>query len=190
MKNIKRKLYIIPGHGDKIINRNYRNLIRSVGGGFAVVPIKYTFSKQHSFSKVVERVKKQIPEDCSQDIIFGFSTGALIAYQLSSQIKFHLVLVCSISSILNKDLLLYPKKEVEKIFSDAQIKELSGMKYARPISPFVLFYGTSETSEVIKRTKKLHTDFGGDLIPVVKAEHKLSENYVNTIGKYIVSKKL
>ncbi len=181
----KTKLYIIPGWGEKITGKNYQNLINSVKDKYTVIPVEYISAENQSLSENIKQARSQIIKPSSKDIILGFSVGALIAYQLASKIKFKLAVICSISSVLEKDLLLYPKKEVEKIFNPAQIKELNKMSYGHPISPIILFYGALETPQVIKRSQKLHKRLGGNLISVGKCQHQLSGDYLEAVKKQL-----
>mgnify|MGYP001611063893 CR=1 FL=1 len=184
VKNMKPKLYIIPGWGEKITGKNYQDLIESITGHYKVVPIKlnlvnkkYVFGETQLFSKVVEKARDQIQGSPAKDMILGFSVGASVAYELATQIKFRLAIICSISPIFGKDLSSLPPEKVSDLTS-AQFEELTAMNYRAPLSPIVLFYGSSEPVEVIKRSKKLHRDFGGTLISIPNGQHKLHGNYL------------
>jgi len=181
----KQKLYIIPGWGEKITGKNYQNLINSAREKYTVVPVEYISVKGRLFSENIKQAKSQIIGLASDDVVLGFSNGALIAYQLTTQIKFKLAIICSISAILDKDLLLYPKKERDKIFTTAEIRELNKITYRRPISPIVIFYGSLETSETIKRSKKLHEQFGGTLVSIGKYNHRLTGDYLEAVKKQL-----
>lgn len=185
MKKTKPKLYIILGWGEKFTKKNYKNLVHFARGKYAVVPIKSSFSKKKLFSENIEEAKNQMVDVSFQDVILGFSIGALVAYQLASQFKFKKAVICSMSAILDKDLSFYSKKDQGKAFSEEQIKEFNKMKYGRPISPLVIFYGALEGSEVAERSKKLYKKYGGNLISIEKGKHRLIGDYLEMVKKYL-----
>ena len=186
------KLYLILGFQENIKNSHYQDLIKSVENYYEVVPIElglidlvYTFGKDKTFAEVIARAKNQIIGDISKDIILGFSIGGLVAYQLSTKIKFKKVIVCSICSILEGDLNLYPQEEANKIFTSKQIKEISSLKYEAPLSPLVLFFGIKETKQVIRRSKILNKKFGGAIFKIKGTGHDLSGKYLEEVKRVI-----
>ncbi len=189
MKSIKPKFYIIPGWGGKIHSRSYQSLIRSVKGRYVVVPVElsltdkqYLFGKNRQFSEILKKAKQQIKKGSSKDAIFGFSIGALIAYKLATKIKFKQVIICSISPILDEDLSLYPPKEVVKIFTPEQVKELNKIKYGKPKGKTAIFYGTLESKECIERSKRLPSDI---VTPIKNTKHSLTSNYLKAVKQLI-----
>ena len=178
MKNSNPNLYIIPGWGEKITRKNYQMIISSVDSKYNIVPIEYTSKKGILFSDIVTQCKNQINKQTSKDTILGFSVGALIAFQLSSKIKFKKSILCSVSALFENDINLYPKSEVDKIFTKAEVDNMKKLKYEKPLSSFVLLHGTLETKELIKRSQKIHQKFGGTLISIANYDHSLNKEYL------------
>ena len=183
MKDKKPTLYIVPGWGEKISQRNYKKLIATARAKYKVVPITYSYSKKVLLSKNIAKVKNYIKKPSKNDVIMGFSFGALIVYQIAGEMKFKQVFICSISPVVGGDLNLYPQKEVKKVFSEEQAKEQNKIKYKKPISPVTMFYGTKETKQLIFRSKALHKKYGGKLISIVSQHHELSSGYLDLIYK-------
>lgn len=190
MKNIKPKLYILLGWGEKITQRNYQSIIKSVSSKFTVVPItlplfdrEYVFTKKSLFGVYLSKANKQIKKPAQTDVILGFSIGALIAYKLATKIKFKKAVICSISPILEKDLNLYPPKEVVRAFTTKQIKELNKTSYDTSISPISIVYGSLEGKECIKRSKALN-EINKNLSflkSVRGSKHRLDGDYLNFV---------
>ncbi len=179
------KLYLIIGWQENINSSNYQELIKSVEKRYEVVHVDLQEKDHDLFSVLMDRARKQIVGDTSKDIILGFSIGALVAWQLAGEYKFKKMIACSISSILEGDLDLYPQEEVNKIFTPEQIKDLSQTKYAKPLCPTLLLYGSEETKEVIKQSEKLSKKFNGTLLKINGAKHDLSGDYLKEVKRII-----
>lgn len=183
---MKSKFYILPGWGHKFTDQSYQILIKKIEDNYDIIPVetglmdeKYVFGDR-LFSQVVTEVKKQVNEPAGKDVIFGFSVGATLAYQLATQIKFRLAVVCSVSPILGDDIYLTNKEEI-KVFSPIQIEDLKSLDYGRPLTPLSIYYGSREVQQIKDRSKKLHSKYGGALFEVKNGEHELSPEYVDTI---------
>jgi hypothetical protein len=183
--NPKAKFYIVPGWGEKITSINYQKLVNFLKDKYHVVPIKYASNKTALLSENIIQAENQIAGLSSNDIILGFSHGALITYKLATKIKFKKAYICSISPILEKDLSSYPPKDVLENFNNVQVNELNKLKYGKSISPAHLFYGSKESMEVIKRTKTLSRKFKYPVTIVDNCKHILSANYIGAIKKIL-----
>src|SRR3989344_7131050 len=107
----QRKLYIIPGLGETTRSKNYKEVIRSAKNeGLLVVPVNITWSADKDMSHYIRQADNQIPNNITQDFIFGFSFGAYIASILAKEKKAVGYIFCSISPYFKADLKYIPDK--------------------------------------------------------------------------------
>ncbi|MEK7610673.1 MAG: hypothetical protein AAB468_02895 [Patescibacteria group bacterium] len=187
------KLYLITGLGEKNTDQNYKDFITSLEGKYVVIPVDlgldnspYTFGENGSFGEMLAKARAQIVDNTPDDVIMGFSIGALITYQLATEIKFSKAIICSICSILDGDLDFYPAEEVKKIFTDKQIRDLLSSQYGRPLGLTTLLYGANETKEVIARSKKLAKQFEVLLVEISGAGHNFSGQYLQSVKNLLI----
>lgn len=191
MKN-KLKLYILPGWGDRVTDPNYQRIIKHASKKYDFVPLKvatrnrkYAFGSDKSIYEILDNIEKQIIKPCSEDILLGFSVGALEAFLISRKLKFGKLILCSMSPILGKDILLYNKNEIKDI-SLQQYKELQKIGYMKIKSKsVVLFYGSKEHEFVKNRSKVLGKRNGYKAIEIEGATHDLNEVYFNVLKKFL-----
>ena len=181
----KQKLYIIPGWGETPRFKNSRELIDIVSEKYEVVPIRYVSKKGALLSENLKIVRDQLKSPTNKSIVLGFSMGALFAYILASEIKFEKVIICSISPILENDLDFYAPKDVHKIFTDREIKNLKTLKYKKLKCPAVFLYGDKEGEEETFRTKELYKKNGGRIIVIKNQDHSMSGAYLENIKKIL-----
>ncbi|MCC7436412.1 hypothetical protein IT402_00860 [Candidatus Nomurabacteria bacterium] len=185
MNRKKPKLYIIPGWGEKITMKGYKGIVSFTKERYEVVPLNFISKKGLLFSENIKIVDRQINKVSSKDIILGFSAGALIAYKMSVKFKFKLAIICSISAIIENDLSMYPKKEVDKIFTKSEINDLNKIKYGKAKSKTIFIIGSNESKEVISRSKKLYEKNNSTLIYIGNQGHSFSGKYVDRVKKEI-----
>lgn len=178
---MQKKVYFIPGWGETKKFKYSDKLIKAIRKGYRVIPIDYVSKRGTTLSKNIELILKQIKKPTSKDILIGFSMGALFAYILSTRMKFKKVIICSISPVLENDLDIYPKKEISKIFSPTEIKELRRLKYTEPKNVSTYMCGDKEKKETIDKTRWLAKKFKGNLIIVKNTKHELGDKYIKQI---------
>lgn len=193
MTKIKRKLYILPEWGGRLTDKNYRKLISIARSKrYEIVPVKistrnrkYSLGSKESLAKITQKIKEQIIKPCSNDTLFGFSIGALQAYQVARYLNIGHVILCSISPILGSDLLSYPKNEVTDL-SLSQYKEMSKMNYATLVSKKIsLLYGDKESEILKNRCIRLGTRKRYTAIEIKNAGHILDEIYLRAVKKVL-----
>lgn len=180
------KLYIIPGWGETVKFKQSRELINWASHKYEVVPIRYISKKGVLPSENLKIVRDQIKSPTNRSVIFGFSMGALLAYILASEIKFEKAIICSISPILEKDLDFYTLKDVHKLFTDREIRELKTLKYKKLKCPAVFMCGDKEGKEETFRTKKLYEKNGGKMIVIKNQEHSMDGVYLERVKKILL----
>ena len=176
MKNKTKKLYILTGWGERLMDKNYQALISAVRNRYEVIPLKIV-TRNPKFClgvkplrDILNSLEKQIKEPHT---IIGFSDGALLAYLIAPRVKPKRLILCSLPPMIGKDLTDH------KFLTNEQISELSAMGY--PKYPATIFYGSKEIEKLKKVSKKL----GGIEIP--NAVHKLEREYLDVVTKKILS---
>jgi len=108
-------------------------------------------------------------------VVFGFSTGALIAYKLKTPVKKGIY--CSMSEILGSDSKGVLKHMV-KYFGNKTTNELKKLRYGKPkAKKFIMFCGDKEMS---KRMLKL-----GKVKIIKNTGHKFTKAYKQAVLKVI-----
>jgi esterase/lipase len=189
---MKQRIFFIPGLGENAKLRYSKEFINQNKDHYTIVPILlpynegYIVGKNNSLVDLVNDAKKQISQYKirKEDIIVGFSMGALIAYMISTKIKFQKVLICSITAILGEDTHFFTEVE-KKYFSNKQLKELAKLKYKKPISPVIYFSASKESKEMTQRPKKLHEKYGGLYISVGRWPHSFSGKYIEVVKRFL-----
>lgn len=180
------KLYLIPAYKETIRNQGYGRVIKAAEkAGYTVEVLNLQIQNQN-FSDVVAEGTKIISQDKSKSkAIFGFSTGALIAYKLSTQIPIEKGLFCSISPILGGDI---PKniRPYIKLFGKESVDELKKSDYGVSQAKQPLFFcGDKEGRKLIGRTKEISQLSCGQTIIIKNNEHELNSGYVKEVVKFL-----
>lgn len=158
------KFYIIPGYGES--SRNYRWLISAAKKKYDVEILNLQL-KNRSLAKLAQT---KIDPD---SIVFGFSTGALIAYKLKTPVKKGIY--CSLSEILGGDTRGIFNHMVD-YFGKKTADELKRSRYGRPrAKKFVLFCGDKEMTERMAK-------FGGVRI-IKNTGHEFTKAYKRAVLK-------
>lgn len=132
----KMKFYIIPGYKETI--NNYRWLIVEAKKKYDVEFLDLQLKN----NSLLELSKTKIE---SNSIVFGFSTGALIAYKLKTSVRKGVY--CSMSELLGSDTKPILKHMV-KYFGNKTTNELRKLRYGKPkAKKFVIFCGDKEISK-------------------------------------------
>ncbi|HEY4503986.1 MAG TPA: hypothetical protein VJJ28_02665 [Candidatus Paceibacterota bacterium] len=193
MIKAKRKLYILPGWGHRLSDKNYQELISiAVAKQYQIVSLKvstrnrkYSLGSEKGFLEIIEKIKNQIIRPCSNDTILGFSVGAIQAYGIAIYLKMHHVILCSMSPILGDDLSFYSKREVADL-SKIQYAEMSKINYPPLTSKkATLFYGEKESDILKKRSIILGKRKGYKTIEIKNCGHELSKIYLEQIQKVL-----
>ncbi len=182
------KLFFIAGSGEQIDLRYSKPLIDPLKDFFEIVPIILNFdktfilSKTESFDFFVQEALSIIKKNGykEEDYIVGFSLGALIAYVISTRLKFKHSFVISMTSILGEDTKLFGKYE-RSLFTKKQLQELSFFEYKKPKNPITYLNAGNESKEMRQRPEKLTIQYGGEYILVGKAKHSLKGDYLERI---------
>jgi len=180
------ELYLIPAYQETIRNRGYRRIIKAAekaGYTVEVLPLQIQNKK---FSDVVAEGISIINQDKSkQKAILGFSTGALIAHEISARIPIEKGLFCSVSPILGADI---PKnmRAFIKLFGEESMDELKKSEYGISLAEQPVFFcGDKEGRKLIGRTKKLSQLSCGQTILIKNNEHELNADYVKEVVKFL-----
>lgn len=182
MKNKNACLYIIPGWQETIARRPYQKLLKALRGRYDIVPVTYTSKKGRLLSENIDEVLPQLREHhAKNDILFGFSIGAVLAFEIASKLHFKKVFICSMTALLENDTDEYPPHAVHSLFTKAEVAQFKRMRYKKPLSPIVYFYGAKERPEMKHRTNILHKKFGGKVVAIPHTDHELSDVYLKKI---------
>lgn len=160
------KFYIIPGYGETI--ENYRWLISEAEKKYDVEFLDLQLKNK----SLLELSKSKVDRN---SVVFGFSTGALIAYKLKTPMTKGLY--CSMSEILGNDTKRVLGHMV-KLFGRKTTNELRGLKYGKSkASEFVIFCGDREMSERMTKFEN---------VKIIKnTEHRLTKAYKKAILEMI-----
>ena len=193
MKTLSKKIYILPGWGHLLSDEGYKKLLEITSvRGYTLQPLDFnTRNPERSlggdelFSDLIKRLSTQIPDPCDEDIILGFSIGALIAYKLSGKRRFSQAIICSMSPCLGNDLRILPREETVD-FSEAQYQEMVQMEYGKSISTKITFlYGSKETTDLKERSIDLGKQNHSTSIEISNADHELDDIYVEKIKEVL-----
>lgn len=177
------KLYLIPAYKETIRNQGYGRIIKAAEKAGYVVEVINLQIQNRKFNDVVQEGIEIINQDKTETkAILGFSTGALISYQISTKIKFEKAFFCSISPLLEEDI---PKSDATyvKYFSKDTVRDLKQHEYGTPIANEAFFFtGDREGRKLIGRTKKLSKECNGQLIIIQNNCHELNVDYTKEIS--------
>ncbi|MEK7556034.1 MAG: hypothetical protein AAB523_01965 [Patescibacteria group bacterium] len=160
------KFYIIPGYKESI--NNYRWLISEAKKKYDVEFLNL----QLKGNSLLKLSKTKIEPN---SVVFGFSTGALIAYKLKTPVKKGIY--CSMSEILGSDTKEVLKHMI-KYFGKKTTNELKKLRYGKPkAKKHIIFCGDKEMTE---RMIKL-----GKVKIIKNTGHKFTKAYKQAILKVI-----
>lgn len=178
------KLYLIPAYEETIRNQGYRRIISAAEKkGYSVVVLDLQL-KDNSLSDLVNEAVKIIKKtpNCA---VFGFSTGALIAYRISTFVPIKKGLFCSVSPILGNDI---PKniRPYIKLFGEESVNELKKSDYGVSLAKQPLFFcGEKEGRKMLNKTKELSQLSYGQTIVIKNNEHELNSEYVKKVVNFL-----
>lgn len=177
------KLFLIPAFEETIRNRGYGRIIKAAEKAGYVVEVLNLQIQNQKFNDVIQAGIEIINQDKTETkAILGFSTGALISYQISTKIKFEKAFFCSISPLLEDDI---PKSAslFVKYFSKETVLDLKQQKYGTSTAKESFFFtGDKEGRKLIGRTKNLAEKSGGQLIIIKNNCHELNIGYTREIS--------
>lgn len=177
------KLYLIPAYKETLRNQGYGRIIKAakkVGYSVEILPLQL---QNRKFADVIAEGIRGIEQDKSKHkAILGFSTGALIAYQISTRVKFNKAFFCSLSPLLGEDV---PKTATiyNKYFGRDTVLDLMQQKYGTSLAKEIFFFtGSREGRKLIGRTKALVNKCNGNLTIIEGNEHELDVSYTKEIS--------
>jgi hypothetical protein len=139
------KLYIIPGYKETI--HNYHWLISKAENKYDVEFLNLQL-KDNLLSKLSET------KIDSNSTVFGFSTGALIAYKLKTPVRKGIY--CSMSDILGNHI-EHAIEHATKLFGKKTTDELKKLRYGKSkAKKSVIFYGDKEITPRVFKFGKVH----------------------------------
>ena len=195
MENIRPKIYILPGWGDRLTDKAYKQIIAfAIAKGYKYLPIrvasrnrKFALGSNKSIKEIIRGIESQILQPAQNDIILGFSIGALMAYIIAEHIKFKYVILCSLSAVIGNELKGYDRVDVERIFSASQLREMAKMKYGS-LKPnrAILLYGENESKILKNLSNKVGRRKGNSVIEIKAGEHELNQKYLKALKKVII----
>lgn len=177
------KLYLIPAYKETIRNQGYGRIIKAAkkaGYSVKVLPLQI---QNRMFEDVITEGTQIINlDESAHKAILGFSTGALIAYEISTKIKFNKAFFCSLSPLLEEDI---PKTAATyvKYFGKETVLNLKQQKYGTSLANETFFFtGSREGRKLIGRTRLLSEKCKGDLIIIKNNCHELDINYTREVA--------
>ncbi len=183
------KFYVIPAYGETARNKKYKQLITEAERRKYEVIVLNLQIKGKLLSSLTKQGIEKIGTD-TNCVIFGFSIGALIAYNISTIIPVKKIILASTSPALGPDIKNLWKKMI-KDFSKKTVEELKKLHYKKSLAKEIVFlYGDKERGHedyLIERTKKLYKTYRGkkELVVVKDTNHELASDYIKEIIKRI-----
>ncbi len=173
-------LYIIPAYQETIRNKGYGKIISAAKKKKYNIIVLNLQLKNKSLKELVKQGENIIGKD-KNSVIFGFSTGALIAFCISKKIPFKKGIYASISPILGKD----AQKNLrinQKYLGKKTVEELVKTKYGKILTKYPIFMcGDSESNNLPERTKKIYRSNTGKLVILKDTRHDLTDGYLDEI---------
>ena len=160
---MKKTLYIIPGFEETCRRRPYQTLSKiAKKRGYDVV-----------FKNVdwKEKLSQQTFVVSDNDVIFGFSLGAILAWLIAQDYSCRHIILASMTPHYS-----FKDKKIKKALVD-----LLGTKFVNDVIKIL------EPKHKAKKQTIMYGDLEdekGDII-VSKTEHELTENYINEIKKLL-----
>lgn len=161
------KFYIFPGFTETPRRKCYQSLAKiAEEKGYEVVLVKVDWKKPFEIFPVEK-----------DDVLFGFSLGAVIAYTIAKKYKCKKVLLASMSPVWYAP--FNEAKDYAEVFKPVS-KINYGEKFVVTKTPKIhAFFGEKELKYFFDLPQKL----GAEIIP--KTGHSLTPLYIQTIEKYI-----
>lgn len=149
------KFFIIPGAGESTKLRRYKELSKKVGS-LGYIPVLVNPNWDIEISKQIFKIGKN-------DIIFGFSRGAILAYITSKKYPCKLVILGSMPPIKK-----FSKKEIISHYGDKIGNDIYNIKLSANKNKQIRLAGEFE--------KIIDAD-----IYISKTRHYLSKSYIKQI---------
>jgi len=166
-----RNIYLIPGYKHTLETPGYRKLILSLEKlwyNVEFIPISW---KYHVMSEYIQEANNKI-RTSPNDVILGFSFGAMIALNLAERHSFRQVVLCSLSPYFSEDIPKLPLKY--KLYLGVRrwtdfIKHHSEVNVRNPLlNQYTFIYGSAETSRLQQRNKKMIEKLRVDTYDIVE----------------------
>ena len=177
------KLYLIPAYKETIRNQGYGRIIKAAENAGYTTEVLNLQIQNKRFTAVIAEGAEIISQDKSKfKAILGFSTGALIAYEISTKVAFDKAFFCSLSPLLDKDM---PKTITPyvKYFGKDTVLDLKKQKYGTSLADKTFFFTVYyEGRKLIGRIKTLAEKNNGNLIIIQGNDHELNARYIKQIS--------
>jgi len=161
-------IYIIPGLGEKCDLVRYKKLAHALTGkGYEIKPVNPNWYRP--LSENVFPVKKD-------DIVIGFSFGAVIAYLIAKKYPCKKVILASISPIHE-----FSFESLVKDYRTHMKKDLA-IEIAKDIKQIKISLKTLKVPYVTLMGEREH-DLADFLVP--KTEHEINSAYIRCIEKFV-----
>ena len=167
---MKNNIYIIPGLGETCNLARYQAL----GNALKSKESKVIYINPDWYNTLSEQV---FPVG-KNDIIIGFSYGAVLAYLISKKFTCKKIILASLSPIHKfsyKSLVIDYCKHMSKKMSEKLSKEIKSIK---------INLNTLETPRVLLIGEKEKDEFNSDII-IPKTGHYLTSRYINVIKQLV-----
>lgn len=173
-------LYIIPALGDT----GKEDCYNQIATDYKILNLQV--KKNKKFSLLIEKAIKVLKPN---DVVFGFSMGALIAYCATTIVPVKKAIFASISPYLENDYLVirepYPIK-FDREFGKIFINDIKNKAYLpSKAKELYILYGQEEHVLVLRRSRNLSKLNQCRLIEIPKTGHELTERYIKQIKKLI-----
>ena len=149
---MKKKLYIIPGFGETMKDKPYKEIQKNAKDkGYEVIPIDLSWNRHTMSDWIREAREKVLKYGDNNSFVLGFSFGAFMAIELSKEFSFRKVFVCSLSPYYSEDLKFIPKVAINWL-GKKRVADFKKYKFPTNIKTKVVFMvGDSEWKFAQKR---------------------------------------
>jgi surfactin synthase thioesterase subunit len=141
---MKKRLFIFPGWGHRLTDKNYQELISAVSYKYDVTPLrietrneKYSLGSDKPLKEIVDEIKRQITLK-DGDTFLGFSIGAILVYLVAKDLGINKnnLFLCSFPPLW--------EESDENLFdlSQTQIKDVRDLNFVKNTGRY--FCGSEE----------------------------------------------
>lgn len=187
-----KKIFVIPGFKESIKEKTYfdlKKILEKKKLKVELVEIKWNY---RSFNQWLEQFLDFYNKNKSKEnIILGFSFGAIIAFTATTKVNQKLLVLCSMSPIFSEDLLKL-KKSWLKPLGEKRIKDFEKLNFEKLVKNIkcktILTIGEKEAKQYPiqeKRILEAHKKIvNNSLIRIPNTKHNIGQKeYLETIEK-------
>jgi esterase/lipase len=194
---MQKVVYIIPGFQENSDAEIYKKISKSfIRLGIKPIFIHINWKAKNrlmrDYLKQFIDIYKKINIEDNTVYLFGFSTGAWIAFMASLEIEPKKVFLCSLSPYFKEDMKLWTKAWINGIgynrFNDFKNHKFNSL-VKRFKSKAIIFVGKNEDPKgvMIRRSNIAHESIkNSKLVIIPNAEHNIRQKeYLKAVKKYI-----